>query len=152
MADEVLDSRLDKIERDQREIVKLLKLNLLTAGGSLPVTLIGNTFIGDNIGTTDRYIELYRNNFSRLIALKVTAEFTIPGQTASISLTTDRSNQGRVSLLSSAGLVTSETIWVKPDQTIYINTADTAFTLNGAVFRVFIFDPLSFAGFLGGGI
>ena len=147
-----INERIEKIERDQREIIKLLKLNLLTAGGSLPVTLIGNTFIGDNVGTTDRYIELYRNNFARLIAIKVTAEFVLPGQTASISLTTDRSNQGRVSVLASGGLITSETIWVKPDQIIYINTADTAFTLNGSVFRVLIFDPLSFSGFLGGGI
>ena len=44
------------------------------------------------------------------------------------------------------------TIWVRPNETIYINTADTAFTLNGSIFRVLIFDPLSFQGFLGGGI
>jgi hypothetical protein len=48
--------------------------------------------------------------------------------------------------------VISDTIWAKPNETIYINTADTAFSLNGSVFRVLIFDPLSFAGFLGGGI
>ena len=146
------DERLNKIEREVRQIRALLKLSLLTAGGSLPITLIGNTFIGDNIGTTNRYIEIYRNNFQRLIALTVNAEFTVPGQRASLSLTSDPSNSGRVALLSSTGVIQSNTIWLKPDQSLYINTADTAFSLNGSVFRVLIFDPLSFAGFLGGGI
>ena len=44
----------------------------------------------------------------------------------------------------STGPVISDTIWLQPDQTLYINTADTAFTLNGSVFRTLIFDPLSF--------
>lgn len=145
------DERLGIIERQLDRIQSLLKLSLLTTGG-LPVTLIGNNFIGDNIGTTSRYIEIYRNNFQRLVALTVNAEFTVPGQKASLSLTSDPSNSGRVSLLSSTGTIQSSTIWLKPDQSLYINTADTAFSLNGSVFRVLLFDPLSFAGFLGGGI
>jgi hypothetical protein len=147
-----LRQHLNEIKEILRGSQSLLKLGILSAGGSLPTTLIGNNFIGDTIGTTDNYVELYKNNYQRLVALKVVAEFVVPGATASISLTTDRSNNGRIDLLSSAGKVISDTIWVKPNETIYINTADTAFSLNGSVFRVLIFDPLAFAGFLGGGI
>lgn len=150
--DPELKKSLDEIKDILRGSQALLKMGILSAGGSLPTTLIGNNFIGSTIGTTDNYVELYKNNYQRLIALKVVAEFAIPGATASISLTTDRSNNGRVDILSSAGKVISDTIWVRPNETIYINTADTAFTLNGSVFRVLIFDPLSFQGFLGGGI
>jgi hypothetical protein len=147
-----LRQHLNEIKEILRGSQSLLKLGILSAGGSLPTTLIGNNFIGDTIGTTDNYVELYKNNYQRLVALKVVAEFVVPGATASISLTSDRSNNGRIDLLSSAGKVISDTIWVKPNETIYINTADTAFSLNGSVFRVLIFDPLAFAGFLGGGI
>ena len=150
--DPELKKSLDEIKDILRGSQALLKMGILSAGGSLPTTLIGNNFIGDTIGTRDNYVELYKNNYQRLIALKVVAEFAVPGATASISLTTDRSNNGRVDILSSAGKVISDTIWVRPNETIYINTADTAFTLNGSIFRVLIFDPLSFQGFLGGGI
>ncbi len=150
--DPELKKSLDEIKDILRGSQALLKMGILSAGGSLPTTLIGNNFIGDTIGTRDNYVELYKNNYQRLIALKVVAEFAIPGATASISLTTDRSNNGRVDILSSAGKVISDTIWVRPNETIYINTADTAFTLSGSIFRVLIFDPLSFQGFLGGGI
>ena len=150
--DPELKKSLDEIKDILRGSQALLKMGILSAGGSLPTTLIGNNFIGDTIGTRDNYVELYKNNYQRLIALKVVAEFAIPGATASISLTTDRSNNGRVDILSSAGKVISDTIWARPNETIYINTADTAFTLNGSIFRVLIFDPLSFQGFLGGGI
>ena len=150
--DPELRNHLQEIKDILRGSQALLKMGILSAGGSLPTTLIGNNFIGDTIGTEDRYVELYKNNYNRLIALKVTAEFAIPGATASISLTTDRSNNGRVDLLSSAGKVISDTIWVRPSETIYINTANTAFTLAGSIFRVLIFDPLSFQSSLGGGI
>ena len=150
--DPELKKSLDEIKDILRGSQALLKMGILSAGGSLPTTLIGNNFIGDTIGTRDNYVELYKNNYQRLIALKVVAEFAVPGATASISLTTDRSNNGRVDILSSAGKVISDTIWARPNETIYINTADTAFTLNGSIFRVLIFDPLSFQGFLGGGI
>ncbi len=150
--DPELKKSLDEIKDILRGSQALLKMGILSAGGSLPTTLIGNNFIGDTIGTRDNYVELYKNNYQRLIALKVVAEFAIPGATASISLTTDRSNNGRVDILSSAGKVISDTIWVRPNETIYINTADTVFTLSGSIFRVLIFDPLSFQGFLGGGI
>ena len=150
--DPELKKSLDEIKDILRGSQALLKMGILSAGGSFPTTLIGNNFIGDTIGTRDNYVELYKNNYQRLIALKVVAEFAVPGATASISLTTDRSNNGRVDILSSAGKVSSDTIWARPNETIYINTADTAFTLNGSIFRVLIFDPLSFQGFLGGGI
>lgn len=137
--------RLENIET-------ILRLTLLTAGGSLPVTQIATGFDGLKIANVSKYLELYRNNFLRLIAVKVAASFSAVGQTASLSLTTDLSNYGVIDTLTNGTKVTSDTIWLKPDQSLYINTANTGVTLTGAQFRVLMFDPLSFAGFLGSGI
>lgn len=147
-----MNNAADLNHKDLQEVKSLLRLLLFTAGGSLPTTTIGPNFLGNQIGTTDEYRPLYRNNYDRLIALKVTAEFAIPGAAASLSLTTDRSNNGRIALLSSSGPVISETIWLKPEDSLYINTANTVFSLDGSVFRVLIFDPLSFRSFLQGGV
>jgi hypothetical protein len=145
-------STIETLHRDLEDLKSLVRLVLFTAGGSLPTTTIGPNFQGTQIGTTDEYRPLYRNNYNRLIALKVTAEFAVPGASASLSLTTDRSNNGRIDLLSSAGKVISETIWLKPEDTLYINTGNTVFTLDGSIFRVLIFDPLSFKSFLSSGV
>jgi hypothetical protein len=137
--------RLDNIET-------ILRLTLLTAGGSMPVTQIATGFDGLKIGTTNKYLELYRNNFLRLLAVKVSATFSGAGQTANLSLTTDLSNYGVIDTLTIGTKVTSDTIWLKPDQSLYINTANTAVNLTGAQFRVLMFDPLSFADFLNAGV
>jgi hypothetical protein len=139
--------RLDNVET-------LLRL-LLLAGSNLPVTQIATALDGARIGTTSKFVDLYKNNFLRLIAVKVVADFdtVAPGiQKAALSLTTDLSNYGKVDTLIEGGKTTSDTIWLRPDQSIYINTADTAVTLAGAQFRVLMFDPLSFAGYLNSGI
>jgi hypothetical protein len=136
-------------------IEDILRLTLLTAGGTLPVTQIATAFVGSRIGTTNQYRELYKNNFLRLIAVKVVADFdtVAPGvQQASLSLTTDLSNYARIDKLVEGVKDTSGTIWLKPDQSLYINTADTGVTLNGSQYRVLMFDPLSFAGYLNSGI
>lgn len=154
-----LDERLDKIERNLENLLRLQRMILLSSG-SAPVTVIGNTFVGAQIdpdpglvpsGDTS-YFRLYENNLGRLVSVKVVANFNVPGATANISLTNDPSNNGVVQTLSSGGPVISNVIWVKPDSTLYINTADTAFSLFGSVFRVLVFDPLAFQGFLGGGV
>jgi hypothetical protein len=139
--------RLDNIE-------VLLRL-LLLSGPNLPVTQIATALDGARIGTTSSFIDLYKNNFLRLIAVKVVADFdtVAPGlQKAVLSLTTDLSNYSKVDTLIEGGKSTSDTIWLKPDQSLYINTGDTAVTLAGAQFRVLMFDPLSFAGYLNSGI
>jgi hypothetical protein len=142
-------------EQRLSNIEDILRLVLLTAGSSMPVTQIATAFEGSQIGTTNKYLELYRNNFLRLIAVKVVVDFdtVAPGiQQASLSLTTDLSNYGRIDKLVEGTKTTSDTIWLKPDQSLYINTADTAVTLNGSQYRVLMFDPLSFAGYLNSGI
>jgi hypothetical protein len=139
-----LDDRVANLET-------LLRLALMASGPSLPVTNIAAGFDGSQIGTTNKYRELYKNGFLRLIAVKVVADFSAVGQQASLSITTDLSNYGRIDRLS-ATKTTSDTIWLRPDQTLYINTADTAVSLTGAQFRVLMFDPLSFAGYLNSGI
>ena len=139
-----LDDRVANLEA-------LLRLALMASGPSLPVTGIATGFDGGQIGTTNKYRELYKNGFLRLIAVKVVADFSAAGQQASLSLTTDLSNYGRIDKLTSTK-TTSDTIWLKPDQNLYINTADTAVSLTGSQFRVLMFDPLSFAGYLNSGI
>ena len=152
MADTPFSVQLGAETADQRltNIESTLRL-LLLSGTNLPVTQIATALDGSRIGVVDKYIELYRNNFLRLIAVKVVADFSAVGQQASLSLTVDLSNYGRIDKLTSTK-TTSDTIWLKPDQTLYINTADTAVSLNGAQFRVLMFDPLSFAGYLNSGI
>ena len=147
-----MSANLANVVAELRELQSLVRLVLFTAGGSLPTTTIGPNFLGSTIGTTDEYRPLYKNNYNRLIALKVVGEFAVPGATASLSLTTDRSNNGRIDILSSTGKVISETLWLKPEDTLYINTANTVFTLDGSVFRVLLFDPLSFRTFLSSGV
>ncbi len=128
-----------------KEIRKLLRLNLLSQGASTPTTSVATTFSGDSIGVTNRYLELYRNQYDRMIALKVTGDFVLPGSRVSLALSPDPANNDKIDELSSTGKVISETIWLKPAQILYINTADTAFTLNGAIFRVLLFDALGYA-------
>lgn len=139
-----LDDRVANLEA-------LLRLALMASGPSLPVTGIATGFDGAQIATTNKYRELYKNGFLRLIAVKVVADFSAAGQQASLSITTDLSNYGRIDKLTSTK-TTSDTIWLKPDQNLYINTADTAVSLTGSQFRVLMFDPLAFAGYLNSGI
>lgn len=153
------EQRLDKIEQNLESLLRLQRMILLSSG-SAPVTVIGNTFVGAQIdpdpalipsGNTS-FFRLYENNLGRLVSLKVVGDFNVPGAAANISLTSDPSGNGIIQTLSSGGPVVSNVIWVKPDSTVYINTADTAFSLFGSTFRVLVFDPLAFYGFLGGGV
>jgi hypothetical protein len=150
------EERLAEIEERMDNLLRLQRMILLSSGNA-PVTVIGNTFVGAQIdpgapsGNTS-YFRLYENSLGRLVSVKVVADFVIPGATANISLTNDPSGNGIIQTLASSGAVISNTIWVKPDSTLYINTADTAFSLFGSTFRVLVFDPLAFRGFLGGGV
>lgn len=153
MSETPLSIQRDAVTVEERlaNIESILRLTLL-AGPNLPVTQIATSFDGSRIGTTDKYVELYRNNFLRLIAVKVVADFSAAGQEASLSLTTDLSNYGRVDVLVQGGKIASDTIWLKPNQSLYVNKTAASGTLVGATLRVLMFDPLSFAGFLNSGI
>lgn len=153
------EQRLDKIEQNLENLLRLQRMILLSSG-SAPVTVIGNTFVGAQIdpdpalipsGNTS-YFRLYENSLGRLVSVKVVADFNVPGAAANISITNDPSNNGVVQTLSSGGPVISNVIWVKPDSTLYIATGDPVFSLFGSTFRVLVFDPLAFQGFLGGGV
>jgi len=130
-----MDLRLERLE-------KLVAMTLLASGPSLPVTSVATNFVGSQIGTTNRYLDLYTNNYPRLVAVKVVAEFAVPG--ASVNLSYQMSDNGKIDTLASSGKVISETIWLKPNQTLYINTANPVFTCAGSTFRVLLFDPISF--------
>lgn len=146
------EERLNKIESDLQSMLALQRMTLLAAGGSLPVTAIGNTFVGDTIGTTLGYFRAWENQLGRLVAAKVAASFVVAGSAVNLSISDDISNNGVVDTLSSTGKVISDTIWVKPGENLWIGTADSAFSLTGSTFRVLLFDPLSFRGFLGSGV
>ena len=142
--DAELKAKLDRLENGIKNTQDLLTLALLSSGPNIPVTSVASVFSGDLIGVTDNYLELYKNNYNRLIALTVSGDFAIPGSTVSLSLSNNPSNYDRIDVLSSVGKVISNTIWLRPFATLYINTADTAFTCAGSVFKVRLFDPLSF--------
>lgn len=154
-----VDERLAKVEQTLENLLRLQRMILLSSG-SAPVTVIGNTFTGATIDPdpalvpsgNESFFRLYENNLGRLVSVKIVADFNVPGAAANISLTSDPSGNGIIQTLSSGGPVISNVIWVKPDSTVYINTADTAFSLFGSTFRVLVFDPLAFYGFLGGGV
>lgn len=132
--DNELNQRLERIEN-------LLTMSLLASGSSLPVTSVASVFSGDLIGTTDRYLDLYANSYQRMVSVKVVAEFAVPG--ATVDLSYQNSDNGKIDTLSSTGKVISDTIWLRPRQTLYINTADTVFSAAGSVFRVLLFDPMA---------
>lgn len=146
-----VEGRLSAMADQLADLQAVLRLLLMSAG-EMPITQIGTPKPGADIGTTNAYRELWTNNLGRLVSLRVTLEPTIPGQKVSLSTTPDLSNTSRISLLSSGGPVISTVIWLKPEQTLWWNTADTAFNLTGAWVRIYIFDPLAFRRDLGGGI
>lgn len=139
-----IDARLYSIET-------LLRLNLIAAGGTLPITNVGSAFNGGIIGTTNRYVEVYKNNYKHMMAIRIFAEFdtVTPGlQQVSLALTNDLSNYSRIDKLVEGGKDRSDTIWLRPNQSLYINTADTAVSLNGSTFRTLLFDPLAIADYI----
>ena len=143
-----VESKLFRIET-------LLRLSLLTAGGTLPITNVGSAFNGSAIGTTNRYLEVYKNNYQTMLAVRIFAEFdpaVVGVQQASIALTNDLSNYSRIDKLIEGVKDRSDTIWLKPNQSIYINTADTTVTLNGSTFRTLIFDPIAIANYINEGV
>jgi hypothetical protein len=136
-------TRLDPELSDRlHNIESLLKLLLLASGGSLPTTSVATNFVGDLIGTTDRYLELYRNRYPRPVSLKVAGDFVIPGSAVDLSLSP--TNNDIISILDSNGQTVSDTIILPTNGTLWINTADTAFSLNGSNFRVLLFDGIGF--------
>lgn len=141
-----LDERVNNIET-------LLRLVLLSAHGSLPVTGVATSVTGAAIDpvSPNGYANLYTNNYLHLIALKVNAEFSGVNQSASLSLTNDPSNLGRIDILSAGGKLTSDVIWLKPDSTLYIRSIG-ANPLAATTFRPLLFDPLTFSERLNAGI
>jgi hypothetical protein len=142
---ETLEDKVDNLSG-------LVRLLLLRAGTNMPVTQFGSALEGAAIGTVSQYRPVYENRYRRLIAVQIRADFSGAGQTANLSLTQDASNYSLIDTLTQGGKTVSDVIWLKPEQTLYINTANTAVTLTGARFRVALFDPLSFAGYLESGI
>jgi hypothetical protein len=140
------------LEQKVDELSGLVRLLLLRAGTNMPVTQVGGALEGAVIGTNNQYRPAYENRYRRLIAVQVRADFSGAGQTVNLSLTQDLSNYSLIDTLTQGGKTVSDTIWLKPEQTLYLNTANTGVSLAGARFRAALFDPLSFAGFLESGI
>lgn len=144
-----ISQQLDLLRVQSANLERLLKLSLMAAA-SPPTTSIGQTFQGTTIGTTPGYFELYRNDSSRLIAVTVRCDFTNPGNI--ISLSNQNGANGEIDVLGASTRTVSSTLWVRPNTVLYIGSRNTTFTLNGSVFRVLLFDPLVYAGYLGDGV
>lgn len=142
---ETLGQRLDNIEG-------LLRLLLLRGGNNLPITQVVANLEGTTIGADAGYRSIYENRYQRLLAAQIRADFNLAGQALNISLTQDLSNYSKIDELDQGGKITSDTIWLRPNQVLYVGSANTGVSLAGARFRVLLFDPLSFAGFLNDGI
>ena len=143
------------VESKLFHIETLLRLNLLATGGTLPITNVGSAFNGAAIGTVNRYLEVYKNNYQHMLAIRIFAEFdtvAVGTQQASLALTNDLSNYSRIDKLVEGAKDRSDTIWLKPNQSLYINTADTAVTLNGSTFRTLVFDPIALANYINEGV
>lgn len=143
------------VESKLYHIETLLRLSLLATGGTLPITNVGSAFNGAVVGTTNRYVEVYKNNYQHILAIRIFAEFdtVTPGiQQASLALTNDLSNYSRIDKLIEGGKDRSDTIWLRPNQSLYINTADTAVTLAGSTFRTLVFDPIALANYINEGV
>ena len=140
--DPALATYLSKLDAKLDQTTRIMQMILMASGRALPTTSVASVFSGDRIGTTNRYLDLYTNNYPRLVAMKITADFVVPGSAAKLSL--QQGDAGLIATLSSTGLTTSDTIWLQPRQSLYINTANTVFSLAGSSFRVLLFDPLAF--------
>ena len=147
-----VSKQAETLEQKVDNLSGLVRLLLLRAGTNMPVTQMGAALEGTAIGTTSQYRSIYENRYRRLLAVQVRADFTLAGQGINLSLTQDISNYSLIDTLTQGGKTVSDTIWLKPEQTLYVNTANTGVSLAGARFRVALFDPLSFAGFLESGI
>jgi hypothetical protein len=140
------------LEEKVDTLTGLVRLLLLRAGTNMPVTQVGAALEGAVIGTTSQYRVVYENRYRRLIAVQIRADFSLAGQTAKLSLTQDLSDYSLIDTLAQGGKTVSDTVWLKPEQSLYLNTANTGVSLSGARFRAALFDPLSFAGYLESGI
>ena len=145
-----IQAQLDVLHKSSLESQRLIKLSLMASGAGLPTTQIGATFNGSTIGTEGGYFELYRNEFHRLLACKVRCDFALPGNL--ISLSQANNLNGEVDVLGGSTRTVSDTLWVKPGSVLYVGNRNTVFTLTGSTLRVLLFDPLSYEGFLDGGV
>lgn len=127
---------------------------LLLAQNPLPVTRIQGSFKGSALGSTDAYVELFKNRNSWPLAIRVAAEFNgaaNPGTQVKLAFSTDGSDEQVADYLGSTANAPSynkritDPLILNPGATLYINTADTGFALDASdVFRLRIFDPGDF--------
>lgn len=143
-------SQLNARELDLFEMLKkqlrLSNLQLMLSGGVAgrfmrPVT-------GDRIGSSAAFIEAYRSTSSNPVAVVVAAQFTgVPGKQVKLSLAaSDNAAEvvdylGNSALAPSFGKIISYPILVKPNQALWITTANTLIPLViGDVFTIRMFD------------
>ena len=122
-------------------IEELLILNLMTAGGNLPVTSVPVFINAAAFPADDTYVPFYRNTYERVVALRV--KTTDLGGGGVVQLSLENNRNGIIDTLTTAGSgkFTSDTIWLMPLQTLYIgyNPFDGVPT---GTFKVLLFDPL----------
>ena len=124
-------------------IEELLILNLMTAGGNLPVTSVPVFINAAAFPADGTYVPFYRNTYERVVALRVKTTDLVGGP-AFVQLSLENNRNGIIDTLTdsvTAPKFTSDTIWLMPLQTLYIgyNPSDGVPT---GTFKVLLFDPL----------
>lgn len=126
------------------QALKRLLYSLMMTQGDHPYTSIAQTMPGSDINTTDRYIELWKNNLGRIVCVRVALDqATNAGCGIKLSLGNELSDQNKIDALSTNGTVNSQWILLRPNATLWVNTSDKNLTVSGAIIRVLLFDPES---------
>jgi hypothetical protein len=126
--------------------MKLGYVGLLTSD-PMPVTRFGPRLLGNVLGGTPDYVELFKNDLRRPVSITVEAAFFTPGGRVRLAYEPNGGDAYQVEELANSGMApnraASRTIIVPSQQSIFIANADTFFPLVAAdSFRVLIFDPM----------
>lgn len=154
LADRIEQAIERRVESHLRRISRIAWVNAV--GQNLaPTTEFRPRFTGDTIGTTDLFVSLYKNNKPWPVSCRVQATFATPGVKVDLSLT--GTVEGRVDQLANAADGKSESVQILllPEQTLWINTAETGIALTSSdIFRTRVTDIWTHLGptaWLGGG-
>lgn len=126
--------------------LRLLNYASMMCGGNLPITGVGATFLGDDVDGQNKYVPLFKNTLGRVIAVKIACEFGPATGGFNLSFSQELSNQNLVDRLSASGRVITDNILLPSEAVLYVNTADTAISVAGAIIRVLLLDPVSVFG------
>lgn len=129
-----------RLEQQREYQLRLAYLSMLAQATT--ITEVTTPMTGDDI--SDEYIALYKNNTNNPVRVQVFADLATPGCGAILSTVPDKSNAGKVDVLSltANGRVESVPVIILPTMSIWAREFNVAFPMSGFdVLRVRVFDP-----------